>query len=88
MKMKKTLVFVAGAAGTTTLLLRNEELRQSLRNKVRQVRSYLSNTPVKDKVEKKSIGHSRPYDYADNKMVSEGALTSVEYYNKAQQESR
>ena len=28
------------------------------------------------------IGHSDPYDLQDNKMVSEGAQTSVHYYNQ------
>jgi hypothetical protein len=27
-------------------------------------------------------GHPDPHDVADNKMVNEGAMTSVQYYNE------
>ena len=29
-----------------------------------------------------NVGHPDPYDVEDNKMVSEGAQTSVHYYNQ------
>src|SRR6185312_1697683 len=32
-------------------------------------------------------GHSDPYDLQDNKMVSEGAQTSVHYYNQEGEDS-
>ncbi|MCM3240078.1 hypothetical protein M3589_20600 [Heyndrickxia oleronia] len=32
------------------------------------------------------VGHSDPYDFADNEMVSEGAMYSVDYYNVVEQE--
>ena len=33
-------------------------------------------------------GHSDPYDLQDNKMVSEGAQTSVHYYNEEVQDKK
>lgn len=35
-----------------------------------------------------NIGHPDPYDLQDNKMVSEGAQTSIHYYNQEVQESK
>lgn len=37
-----------------------------------------------DLIEK--AGHPDPHDIGDNKMVDEGAMYSVEYYNEAQQQ--
>jgi len=40
----------------------------------------------KEKMEMKEKGHPDPYDTADNKMVNEGAMTSVKFYNEEVQE--
>ncbi|GIN87704.1 hypothetical protein J6TS2_40900 [Heyndrickxia sporothermodurans] len=32
------------------------------------------------------VGHSHPYDIADNTMLSEGAMYSVDYYNETEQD--
>jgi hypothetical protein len=32
------------------------------------------------------VGHSHPYDFADNQMISEGAMYGVDYYNEEEQQ--
>lgn len=36
----------------------------------------------KDQMDKKETGQPDPYDTAENKMVNEGAMTSVKFYNE------
>ncbi|MFA9458737.1 hypothetical protein ACERJO_18485 [Halalkalibacter sp. AB-rgal2] len=85
MKRRKAWLLLAGAAGTTTLLMRNEEFRSKVRRSYGQLRSYFKDSSVMNKVKDRRIGHSHPHDYDDHNMVEEGAMTSINYYNKAQQ---
>ena len=46
-----------------------------------KVESFI-NTQKMNRDSDTKVGHSDPYDLQDNKMVSEGAQTSVHYYNQ------
>lgn len=43
--------------------------------------SFMNNNQLVDQSAEK-VGHSHPEDFGDNNMVSEGAQTSVHYYNQ------
>ncbi|KHF38438.1 hypothetical protein [Halalkalibacter okhensis] len=84
---KKTMIAVATAAATTFLLN-----KKGIRAKITQTTNnmYDKVTGRKKKKEWESqvkIGHSHPHDYEDNKMVGEGALTSIQHYNQKQQKN-
>ncbi|MCM3715169.1 hypothetical protein [Halalkalibacter oceani] len=92
MAMKKTLMAtaVASAAGAATVLLRNPDTREKAKRAALETYSKLTGrTAENTKQEKQTkLGHSHPHDYADNKMVNEGAMTSVQYYNEKQQQQQ
>ena len=89
MALKKTLLAtaVASAAGAATVLLRNGETRERAGRAVRDTYAKITRQMGNDnkKENQLKIGHPHPYDYEDNKMVNEGALTSVQHYNEKQQ---
>lgn len=47
--------------------------------------SFMNNNKLVDQTAEK-VGHSDPEDFGDNNMVSEGAQTSVHYYNQEVQD--
>ncbi|MBY0222198.1 hypothetical protein H7J92_07260 [Sporosarcina aquimarina] len=47
--------------------------------------SFMNNNKLVDQTDEK-VGHSDPEDFGDNNMVSEGAQTSVHYYNQEVQD--
>ncbi|MFB4162791.1 hypothetical protein ACE1TI_02880 [Alteribacillus sp. JSM 102045] len=79
---------VAGVVGTATFLLRDEEKRERLKQaSQRTISKWTGRTKEdEDKELNEKVGHSEPHDLEDNKMVSEGAMHSVNHYNKAQEE--
>ncbi|WP_158736085.1 hypothetical protein [Alteribacillus sp. YIM 98480] len=79
---------VAGVVGTATFLLRDEDKRGRLKQaSQRTIAKWKGNTKEdEDEQLNEKVGHSEPYDFEDNKMVSEGAMHSVHHYNKAQEE--
>ncbi|WP_062047981.1 hypothetical protein [Bacillus sp. JCM 19034] len=85
MKKRKRWLLLAGAAGTVTWLLTNEQLRLKVKKNSGQVKNIFRKSVVSNKVQMQKIGHSHPYDYEDNNMVDEGAMTSIHYFNRAQQ---
>lgn len=89
MALKKTMMatVVGSVAGAAAVLLKDTENRERLGRYVREVYARMTHRTANDKREdlKLKVGHPDPNDYADNKMVNEGALTSVQYYNERQQ---
>ncbi|BAB06637.1 hypothetical protein P4637_09075 [Halalkalibacterium halodurans] len=80
--MKKTLGWLTGVvtiAGVTAYALNNCTIRSKLKRVVK-----IGNQQKKegDKTKRISIGHPDPYDTEDNRMVEEGALYSIQHYNK------
>ncbi len=79
---------VVAIAGTTTVLLGKKGMRAKVKQTIHETYQKVTGKGEKDEKEKQlKIGYSHPHDYEDNKMVGEGALTSVQYYNKKQQMS-
>ncbi|RSL31193.1 hypothetical protein D7Z54_22045 [Salibacterium salarium] len=78
---------VAGAVGTATFLLRDEEKREQLKNvSKRSFSKWTGFTKEKEDEElNEKVGHPEPYDFEDNKMVSEGAMHSVHHFDKAEE---
>ncbi|MFS0781626.1 hypothetical protein [Bacillus sp. 1P06AnD] len=81
---------VASAVGVTTLL-KNKETRNKVMNlyvdtKDKVIHLIGKGKPVtySDVVQKG--GNPDPYDIQDNKMVDEGAMYSVHYYNENEQQ--
>ncbi|ARK31523.1 hypothetical protein [Halalkalibacter krulwichiae] len=88
--VKKAIVASAAAVvGAATVLLGDRNRRTKISQSVQKILPLRQKEKNKLNVaeKKKNLGHSHPYDYEDNKMVGEGALTSVQYYNKKQQTS-
>ncbi|WP_227936780.1 hypothetical protein [Alkalihalobacillus deserti] len=88
MAKKSMIASVAAVAGATTVILGKRNLRTKLSRSIQSLYRKISGEEKRiEKEKKENIGHSSPYDYEDNKMVGEGALTSVQYYNNKQQKS-
>jgi hypothetical protein len=81
---KKSIIASAAAA---TLIVGKRNLRMQVSQSIRKMYSKINRNQSNQTEGKNKIGHPHPYDFEDNKMVGEGALTSIQYYNKAQQKS-
>ncbi|MCD8510999.1 MAG: hypothetical protein LRY73_14815 [Bacillus sp. (in: Bacteria)] len=77
-----TPIAVATAAGA--YFLAQEERRKQLRDYYNRSKAKLLNRTKEecDPVLQEKVGHSHPHDHEDNTMVDEGAVYSVNYYNK------
>ncbi|KQU59999.1 hypothetical protein [Rossellomorea marisflavi] len=84
MKINKT--FLVGAtvtAGSIGWLLSSKEKRNQLHN-IRHGIVTKIKKKSRDIVDKGGVPH--PQNVEDNKMVSEGAMTSVQYFNETKQD--
>lgn len=64
-------------------MLSNEKRREKVFSSVRRKENTeLIQEKAPTDYEMVKVGHSDPYDSADNQMVDEGALYSVTYYNQ------
>ena len=86
---KKSLVAsVAALAGVTTVILGKRDLRTKLSQSIQTMYQKITKKEKRTKKDfTKHIGHSHPHDFEDQKMIGEGALTSIQYYNDKQQKS-
>lgn len=88
MARKSKVASMVAVAGAATVILSKRNLRTKISHSVQSMYNQMTGKKQLRKTEHtKYIGHSHPHAYEDNKMVGEGALTSVQYYNKRQQES-
>ncbi len=82
-------VGLAGALGVSTILKDKNKREQFMKmydnskNKIASLFMKGQEGEPKDLIEK--AGHPDPYDIPDNKMVDEGAMTSVQYHNKVKE---
>ncbi|MGY4689496.1 hypothetical protein [Salibacterium sp. K-3] len=89
--MKKRSLFIpsviAGVVGTATYVWRDEGKRERVKDvSKRTVAKWTGSTKEdEDELLNEKVGHSEPYDFEDNKMVSEGAMHSVQHYDKAEE---
>ncbi|WP_231893427.1 hypothetical protein [Rossellomorea aquimaris] len=86
MKMNKTLLVSAATvtAGSLGLILSSKENRNHLHNMKEGVVTKLKKRKKEDLPVEKG-GNPDPSNIEDNSMVSEGAMTSVQYYNEQKQ---
>lgn len=85
--MNRVVLAGIGIAGVS--LLSSKDNREKTRVIVNNVKVKVESWVKKQKRNKSpltKVGHSNPYDLEDNKMVSEGAMYSVDYYNEQEQQ--
>lgn len=83
-KKSNNLLLATIAAGAYAYFSKKEnrdKAQVAVRNMKTKVDSFMESQKMNRSSETK-IGHPDPYDTQDNKMVSEGAQTSVHYYNQ------
>ncbi|MFX3673556.1 MAG: hypothetical protein ACE3JQ_03775 [Paenisporosarcina sp.] len=84
----RSLLFSALAAGAYVYFTKPENREKAMvtfNNLKTKANSYMQNQHVKPTLMTKT-GHSDPNDPDDNRMVEEGAMTSVQYYNEEYQD--
>ena len=72
---------VAGAYAYFSKKENRDKAQVAFNNAKKKVESFIEHQKL-DHDEKTKTGYPDPYDVPDNKMVSEGAQTSVHYYNQ------
>jgi len=83
-KRNNNLLLATMAAGAYAYFSKKEnrdKAQVAFNNMKTKVDSFIESQKLNRCPETK-VGHSDPYDLQDNKMVSEGAQTSVHYYNQ------
>lgn len=87
-KKKNTFLLATLAAGAYAYFSKKEnrdKAQVAFNNMKTKVESFIETQKVQREPETKA-GNPDPYDIPDNKMVSEGAQTSVHYYNQEVQD--
>lgn len=86
---KKSLfiLIVAGITAAATILLKSENARSQVRGNIDRGMAAAKGKTKQDEDNylNEKTGHSDPNDIDDNKMVSEGAVNSVQYFNNTQE---
>ncbi|TXC90702.1 hypothetical protein FS935_12390 [Metabacillus litoralis] len=83
----KKKVVASGVAlstiGVTSYVLKDQSRKDKLVETLKAVRNKIQNMfRDRDKEVIEKAGHPHPHDIEDNKMVSEGAAFSVNYYDE------
>lgn len=89
MAKNKSLLLIGLAAGAYAYFRKKENREKAMvafNNTKTKVNSYIE-AQKHDRSDLTVAGHPDPYDTSDNKMVDEGAMTSVQYYNEEVQEN-
>ena len=87
-RKKNSFLLATLAAGAYAYFSKKEnrdKAQVAFNNMKTKVDSFIDTQKLNRSTETK-VGHSDPYDTQDNKMVSEGAQTSVHYYNQEVQD--
>lgn len=87
-KKKNTLLLATLAAGAYAYFSKKEnrdKAQVAFNNMKTKVESFMVAQKMQHEPDT-NAGHPDPYDVPDNEMVSEGAQTSVHYYNQEVQE--
>lgn len=85
MKQKNLISGLAVVAGVTAYMLKDETNRQKLKSYLQNVKEkipYFSEKHNVDSFPVEKAGHPSPQDIEDNKMVSEGSMYPVQYYDE------
>ena len=87
-RKKNSFLLATLAAGAYAYFSKKEnrdKAQVAFNNMKTKVESFID-TQKMNRAPETKVGHSDPYDTQDNKMVSEGAQTSVHYYNQEVQD--
>ncbi|PIC86428.1 hypothetical protein CSV72_08745 [Sporosarcina sp. P20a] len=87
-KKSNGLLFATLAAGAYAFFSKKENRDKAMETVgvlKEKVDTFVNNNKLVDQATEK-VGHSDPTDLGDNNMVSEGAQTSVHYYNQEVQD--
>lgn len=87
-KKKNTLLLATLAAGAYAYFSKKEnrdKAQVAFNNMKTKVESFIESQKNQHSSET-NVGNPDPYDIDDNEMVSEGAQTSVDYYNQEVQD--
>ncbi len=87
-KKKNTLLLATLAAGAYAYFSKKEnrdKAQVAFNNMKTKVDSFIASQKIQNEPDTKA-GNPDPYDIQDNEMVSEGAQTSVHYYNQEVQD--
>ncbi|PIC69731.1 hypothetical protein CSV75_09745 [Sporosarcina sp. P18a] len=87
-KKSNGLLFATLAAGAYAFFSKKENRDKAMETVgvlKEKVDTFVNNNKLVDQATEK-VGHSDPTDLRDNNMVSEGAQTSVHYYNQEVQD--
>ncbi|WP_228548350.1 hypothetical protein [Sporosarcina obsidiansis] len=87
-KSKNGLLMATLAAGAYAYFSKKEnrdKAMETVGTLKEKLDSFMNNNKLVDQSTEK-VGHSDPEDFGDNNMVSEGAQTSVHYYNQEVQD--
>ena len=89
-RKKNTVLLASMAAGAYAYFSKKEnrdKAQVAFNNMKTKVESFIDTQKTQRNPETKT-GHPDPYDTQDNEMVSEGAQTSVHYYNQEVQDGK
>lgn len=83
-KKRNNTLLLAAAAGAYAYFSKkeNRDKAQVAFNNMRTKIDSFMKAQQMNRSDETKVGHPDPYDIQDNKMVSEGAQTSVQYYNQ------
>ncbi|AMA50929.1 MULTISPECIES: hypothetical protein [Bacillus] len=83
MKQKLLLSGLAvSTVGITSYLLKDPSNRQKAREFIHSMKMKMTKQPDMDTFPVDKAGHPHPEDIEDNKMVSEGSMYPVQYYDE------
>jgi hypothetical protein len=82
--LSKTTLMTVGIGASAALWLTNKPNRIKVKNFLREWKRKITPTPFSNNMQRliEKGGNPHPRDVEDNNMVSEGAMYSVNYYNK------
>lgn len=89
-KSKNNSLLLAGLAAGAYAYFSKKENRDKMTVAINNTKAKVNSFMEKQKHNRSdltTVGHPNPYDIPDNKMVDEGAMTSVQYYNEAVQDN-
>ncbi|HAQ08530.1 MAG TPA: hypothetical protein DCR24_13790 [Bacillus bacterium] len=84
--MKSAVMLGVGAAAVWMAM--KPENKSKLTNMATQMKDKIMPSGKKDVIPVQKAGNPDPLDLEDNKMVSEGSMYGVNYYNENLQEQR
>ncbi|WP_026583438.1 hypothetical protein [Bacillus sp. J33] len=77
---------LAGVGITSILLLASKNNRNKVQSLAVKMKGMIPGRFLNDTVQNEKLGNPDPHNIEDNKMVDEGALYSVNYYNETVQQ--